>query len=78
ANAEGNGPIPRLAGQHADYLYKQLMVFNDDAQREAEHEKHPNMPENLERAHGAAMEGIAQGLSDEQKHAVTLYLQSLK
>ncbi len=78
ANAEGNGPIPRLAGQHADYLYKQLMVFNDDAQREAEHEKHPNEPEDLERAHGAAMEGIAQGLSDAQKHAVTLYLQSLK
>ena len=27
ANAEGNGPIPRLAGQHADYLRKQLENF---------------------------------------------------
>ena len=27
ANGEGNGPIPRLAGQHADYLRKQLEAF---------------------------------------------------
>ncbi len=78
SNAEGNGPIPRLAGQHADYLYKQLMVFNNDAEREAEHEKNPSMHEDIERAHGVAMEGIAHGLSDEQKHEVALYLQSLK
>lgn len=26
-NGEGNGPIPRLAGQHADYLHKQLENF---------------------------------------------------
>jgi cytochrome c553 len=25
--AGGNGPIPRLAGQHADYVYKQLQVI---------------------------------------------------
>ncbi|MHB8353076.1 MAG: c-type cytochrome [Burkholderiales bacterium] len=78
ANAEGNGPIPRLAGQHADYLYKQLMVFNDDAQSEEEHEKNPAVKEDLERPHGVAMEGIAHGLSDQQKHDVALYLQSLK
>lgn len=27
ASGEGNGPIPRLAGQHADYLKKQLEAF---------------------------------------------------
>lgn len=27
ANGEGNGPIPRLNGQHADYLRKQLEAF---------------------------------------------------
>jgi cytochrome c553 len=27
ASGEGNGPIPRLAGQHADYLRKQLEAF---------------------------------------------------
>lgn len=26
-NGQGNGPIPRLAGQHADYLRKQLEAF---------------------------------------------------
>ena len=80
ANAEGNGPIPRLAGQHADYLYKQLMAFNDDAMRGEEHEKNHSAgsEEDLERPHGVAMEGIAHGLDDAQKHEVALYLQSLK
>jgi cytochrome c553 len=27
AHAEGNGPFPRLAGQHAPYLLKQLLVI---------------------------------------------------
>jgi cytochrome c553 len=27
AEAHGNGPFPRLAGQHAPYLYKQLLVI---------------------------------------------------
>ena len=27
AKAEGNGPFPRLAGQHAPYLFKQLLVI---------------------------------------------------
>ncbi len=71
ANAEGNGPIPRLAGQHANYLYKQLMIFNSDAGRE-------NHPEALERPHGAAMENISHGLDDLQKHQVAAYLQSLR
>jgi len=27
--AQGNGPFPRLAGQHADYLLKQLLVIQN-------------------------------------------------
>ncbi len=71
ANAEGNGPIPRLAGQHADYLYKQMVSFNADASRE-------NHPEMLERPHAVVMEPIAHGLTDEQKHQVAAYLQSIQ
>lgn len=29
AKAEGNGPFPRLAGQHAPYLLKQLLVIQN-------------------------------------------------
>jgi cytochrome c553 len=29
AKAEGLGAFPRLAGQHRDYLMKQLLVFRD-------------------------------------------------
>ncbi len=29
ANGEGNGPFPRLAGQHAPYLLKQLLVIQN-------------------------------------------------
>jgi cytochrome c553 len=29
AHAEGNGPFPRLAGQHAPYLLKQLIVIQN-------------------------------------------------
>jgi cytochrome c553 len=29
AHAEGNGPFPRLAGQHAPYLLKQLLVIQN-------------------------------------------------
>lgn len=71
ANAEGNGPIPRLAGQHADYLYKQMVSFNSDAGRE-------NHSEAMERPHAVVMDAIAHGLSDEQKHQVAAYLQSIR
>ncbi|MBU6505340.1 MAG: cytochrome c4 [Betaproteobacteria bacterium] len=71
SSAEGNGPIPRLAGQHADYLYKQLMVFNSDAGRETHSEA-------LERPHGVAMDNISHSLSDAEKHQVADYLQSLR
>ncbi len=71
ANAEGNGPIPRLAGQHADYLYKQLAVFNEDAVRE-------NHPDTQGRPLGVVMDNISHGLTDQQKHQVAAYLQSIK
>lgn len=71
ANAEGNGPIPGLAGQHADYLYKQLVAFNEDAGRE-------NHPETQERPREMVMESISHGLTDEQKHQVATYLQSIQ
>lgn len=75
ANAEGNGPIPRLAGQHADYIYKQLNVFNGD---EKYSEGKENVPDSdLERPHGVVMEGISHGLSDAQRHAMGAYLSSL-
>jgi cytochrome c553 len=32
-NAQGTGPFPRLAGQHQDYLVKQLHVFQETEQR---------------------------------------------
>lgn len=75
ADAHGNGIIPRLAGQHADYLYKQLTVFNEDATYS---DKHANASaEDLERPHEGPMPMVASGLTDAQKHAVAAYLQSL-
>lgn len=69
-HAEGNGPIPRLAGQHADYIFKQLQVFASDAGRETHSEA-------LERPHGTPMDSISHGLSKAQRHQVAEYLQSL-
>lgn len=61
AHAEGNGQFPRLAGQHADYLIKQLQVFaNTDT-----------------RPDGVAMKGIAHALSAQNMKDVTEYLQSM-
>ncbi len=71
ANAEGNGPIPRLAGQHADYLYKQMVSFNDDSGR-------GNHLEALERPHAVVMDAIAHGLTDAQMLQVASYLQSIQ
>lgn len=59
--AEGNGSFPRLAGQHADYLAKQLMIFRSTDQRPA----------------GVAMKQIAHDLNDRQILALSAYLQGL-
>jgi len=57
---EGIGPIPRIAGQHADYVMRQLIVFKttDDRPR------------------GAPMKFVASALTDEDMKAGALYLQS--
>lgn len=59
--ALGAGEIPRLAGQHSNYLYKQIMVFKltDDRPR------------------GEAMKQIFHNMTDEQAHAVSNYLSSM-
>lgn len=61
-NAEGRGTFPRLAGQHADYIAKQLMVFRSTDQRPA----------------GVAMKQVAHELTDPQIRALAAYLQSVK
>jgi cytochrome c553 len=61
AQAEGLGKFPRLAGQHSNYLVKQLRVFQDTNER----------PE------GAIMKSVTHGLSSESMLAVAAYLQAL-
>lgn len=61
AKAQGNDGFPRLAGQHADYVVKQLMVFQRTDQR----------PE------GAAMKVVAHELRDTDMRDVAAYLQGL-
>ena len=60
-NGQGNEAFPRLAGQHADYIVKQLIVFQRTAQR----------PE------GAIMKTIAHELTADDIKNVAVYLQSL-
>jgi len=57
----GNGQFPRIAGQHADYLIKQLMVFQRTDER----------PE------GATMKVIAHDLTGDNIAAVAAYAESL-
>lgn len=57
----GRANFPRLAGQHADYVVKQLTVFQRTNQR----------PE------GAVMKTVAHSLSAEDIHAVAEFVQSL-
>lgn len=61
ARGEGNATFPRLAGQHADYLVKQLIVFQRTDQR----------PE------GVVMKGIAHELTGQNIADVAAYLQAL-
>ena len=61
ASAQGNEKFPRLAGQHADYLVKQLGVFQRTDER----------PE------GAVMKVIAHQLTEANIAAVSAYLQSV-
>ena len=61
AQAQGMEGFPRLAGQHADYLRKQLRVFQNTDQR----------PD------GVAMKAVAHNLSAENIMSVTAYLETM-
>ncbi len=60
-NAEGNTMFPRLAGQHAEYLVKQLVLFKSSLR---------------EGGNAPIMHGITTGMSFEQMQAVAAYLMS--
>ncbi len=60
-NAQGNQQFPRLAGQHADYLVKQLRVFQRTEQR----------------PQGGIMKGVAHALTPENMENVAAYLQAM-
>lgn len=59
--AEGNAIIPRLAGQHAEYVVKQLGLFKSELRAEA------NAP---------IMHGVSNGLTFDQMEAVAAYVAS--
>ena len=60
SKGEGSAQFPRLAGQHADYVAKQLVIFQRTDQRPL----------------GAAMKQVTHELSDHQIHALAVFLQS--
>jgi cytochrome c553 len=60
-NAEGNSAFPRLAGQHAEYLVKQLVLFKSSLR---------------EGSNAPIMHTISTGMSFEQMEAVSAYLMS--
>ncbi len=59
---EGLGTFPRLAGQHADYVSKQLAVFQRTD----------------ERAEGAMMKTVAHSLTDDDIINLAVYVQSIQ
>jgi cytochrome c553 len=59
--AAGNGAFPRLAGQHAEYLVKQLVLFKGSLR---------------EGGNAVIMHNISTGMSFEQMQAVAAYLSS--
>ncbi|AMP00097.1 cytochrome c family protein [Collimonas arenae] len=61
AHGEGIQQFPRLAGQHADYIVKQLMVFQRTDER----------PE------GAMMKGITHELTPQDMRNVAAYVESM-
>ena len=61
ADGLGNATFPRLAGQHMDYVEKQLMVFQRSDQR----------------PQGAIMKTVAHDLSPDDIRDVAAYVQSL-
>lgn len=61
AQGQGNGAFPRLAGQHVDYLVKQLIVFQ----------------RTQERPEGAVMKTVAHDLTRQNMQDVAGYLQAV-
>ena len=61
ASGMGNGTFPRLAGQHKDYMIKQLHILSQTDQRPA----------------GAMMKPLVHGLTPSDMVAVTTYLQGI-
>lgn len=61
AKGEGVGQFPRLSGQHADYVMKQLTVFQRTDER----------PE------GSVMKLVAHGLTTENMASVAAYIEAL-
>jgi cytochrome c553 len=60
-NGEGNASFPRIAGQHADYLKKQIEIFKNTSQR----------------PRGDIMKTVTHQLSEEDMLAISLYVSSL-
>jgi cytochrome c553 len=60
-HGQGNGQFPRIANQHADYVVKQLDVFQ----------------RTNERPDGVAMKAITHSLSQDSMKAVAAYLQDM-
>jgi len=58
---QGNDKFPRLAGQHADYVMKQLLVFQ----------------RTNERPEGAVMKDVAHSLTPEHIRDVAAYVESI-
>jgi len=58
---EGNATFPRIAGQHVDYIVKQLLVFQRTDER----------PE------GTIMKTVAHELTEQHIHDVATYLQAM-
>jgi cytochrome c553 len=61
ANGEGLGETPRLAGQHADYIMKQLMVFRHSGQR----------------PRGDPMKPVSDHMSEQDMRSVAAFLEAL-
>jgi len=60
-DAEGNATFPRLAGQHSEYLVKQLVLFKSELRADV---------------NAAIMHNISGGMSFDQMEAVAAYLMS--
>jgi len=67
AGGQGSAIFPRLAGQHADYLVKQLDVFQRTNQRSS--------PETMPT--GMIMKNVAHSLDEQQITQVAAYAQSI-